>query len=271
MNKFETNISDKNVWFGFLGSYLGSALGAIITLIGIYYQIKYTEKSEKSEKMEGIIKYINYILKENLKSLHRYDMCIYENYIIKDTYNFVRFNDKFVDDNLKTFFTMSHGEKVIELNERLFKYQTKIDIYNKNKEKRKKILEEVFYKISEESYKNDIKIFYELRTILNIYKNYLELSQIFIEHFWNDYSDSSKFDKEKELYEDFKVIANKKEELKKTQYYIEDIFEGKDYDNKDLYGKSLDNLFSFDEKKGNVTEEMLEKKYNTLKELKICI
>lgn len=65
MNKFETNW-EMQTWAGFLGSYLGGAISALITLGGVWWQVRRTEKKENEEKRIGVLRGVLYSLDKNV-------------------------------------------------------------------------------------------------------------------------------------------------------------------------------------------------------------
>ena len=137
MGLFVTNwgISD---WAGFLGSYIGGIIGALITLVGVYWQIKRDDKLKNKEKIIGVLKGILYSLDKNLiadKKLseeenkkileekmfqsfyfldYYYDNTVYS--VFYDTYIFEIFPE-IIRENYKIIFEIDFGAEIIDLND----------------------------------------------------------------------------------------------------------------------------------------------------------
>lgn len=133
MGKITTTMG-MNEWFGFLGSYLGGGIAALITLYGIYWQMFETEKKEKKIRIEGFSKYVNYMLKKNLNLKFPYKI-----FNIKDSENkldekefFINFSKNFLDSNIKLLFSLESGEEILELEEKIKYFNKKIQDYTSN-------------------------------------------------------------------------------------------------------------------------------------------
>lgn len=62
-NSISSNVSNSE-WVGFLGSYMGSIIGTMGTIGGVYLTIKLEKEKEK----ENIVVYLNHILQKNLRN-----------------------------------------------------------------------------------------------------------------------------------------------------------------------------------------------------------
>ncbi len=136
--KYESKVGwVKSDWAGFLGSYLGGAIGALITLVGVYWQIKRDDKLKNKEKIIGVLKGILYSLDKNLiadKKLseeenkkilkekmfqsfyfldYYYDNTVYS--VFYDTYIFEIFPE-IIRENYKVIFEIDFGAEIIDLN-----------------------------------------------------------------------------------------------------------------------------------------------------------
>lgn len=78
-NKFPSNVNN-NDWIGFLGSYVGALIGAVITLVGVIMTINYTRKEANEDRRLSIAPYIKYtMLEKTLKTKqHNLDVFYFE-------------------------------------------------------------------------------------------------------------------------------------------------------------------------------------------------
>lgn len=123
MGKVVTTMG-KAEWFGFLGSYLGGGITALITLIGIYWQLNETKKKSEKENKEGIFEYLKYILNKNQNIEFKYQILrdSETTYKVKKDKLFFSFGDSFIEGNAKIIFSEKKGKEIASLFESVNNY-----------------------------------------------------------------------------------------------------------------------------------------------------
>lgn len=117
-------VMDREHWFGFFGSYLGGSIGAIITLIGIYWQLNETNKKSEKENKEGIFEYLKYILNKNQNIEFKYEILKDSNtiYEVRKDKLFFSLGDSFIEGNAKAIFSEKKGKEIANLFENINNY-----------------------------------------------------------------------------------------------------------------------------------------------------
>ena len=208
MNKFETNW-EMQTWAGFLGSYLGGAISALITLGGVWWQVRRTEKKENEEKRMGVLRGILYSLDKNLifdekysdeenkKKLeiillsNHYIFNYYENYtVMSEFYNSVFYEiiPEIIKENYKIIFELECGKEIINLIEDIKFFNKNHKFLSVNSQLRKKILTKIEVEskkikmevdIENEEIQNLKRLGTDYEKILEIIKKTKEISIIF--------------------------------------------------------------------------------------------
>lgn len=178
MNKFVTNW-ELQTWAGFLGSYLGGGISGIITLGGVWWQVKREDKKEKKERIVGVLKGILYSLNKNLTEEENegdlekrifqsfyfldyyYDNAIYSAFY--DSYIYEIFPE-IIKENYKIIFEIDFGKEIIDLNELVKNFNINHKFLSLESKNRKNILEN----IEKETLKIKIKSFNETEDIKNL-------------------------------------------------------------------------------------------------------
>lgn len=119
MGKIVTTMNQSE-WFGFLGSYLGGGITALITLYGIYWQLKVTESKDKKNKLEGIFMYINYILNKKIEFNYEILSDSIENQSVTELFKNIK--SSLVEENIKDIFSRREGIMIAELIEEIADY-----------------------------------------------------------------------------------------------------------------------------------------------------
>lgn len=264
----------KSEWFGFLGSYLGSGLGALLTLLGVYYQINYNEKKEKKEKLEGVLKYVLYIFNKNLNKKYLYNLYFFNKNLIEKKERFEELSKKFIDDNLKILFTIDFGKEIVELNEKIINYNQKNLYSEKIIANRKKILKEMKEKIKDKKFLDKDEVKLDVHKILCLYMSSLEIMEMLLESIYVKEKIGGILDSENDAYTKLKKSLKKNKELENLKYisesfsykYLEKL---EKLDNNDLLTKRIDNLFNFNKNKKIVEADLEEeiKKYRAIHNL----
>lgn len=102
-SNISSNISNSE-WVGFLGSYIGSIIGTIGTIGGIYLTIKL----DKEKEIEDIMIYLNHILQRNLKN---------KDIIINELLNNIMYKKKYLEDIEKEIYEENFF-KILKLKKR---------------------------------------------------------------------------------------------------------------------------------------------------------
>lgn len=124
-------VMDREHWFGFFGSYLGGSIGAIITLIGIYWQLNETKKKSEKENKEGIFEYLKYILNKNKNIEFKYQVLKDLNtvYEVRKDKLFFSLENSFIEGNAKTIFSEKKGKEIANLFESINNYNANYTNY----------------------------------------------------------------------------------------------------------------------------------------------
>lgn len=153
-----------NEWFGFLGSYLGGGIAALITLYGIYWQLFTTKEKDK----KGIIKFIKYKFIKNINIKFPYDI-FYNRDDLNNTKVISNFNNNFLEQNINLIFSLNKGPEIAEIIDDIDKYNKLYleyaDNYINNPERFKFLFEFM------DKSKLDIKIANIWKEIISIWDN----------------------------------------------------------------------------------------------------
>lgn len=167
MNRFVTNW-DMGHWSGFLGSYLGGGIGALITLAGVWWQMKRSEKEKNIENLLGILNHIEYILEKNLEGdnsekktfyVFSYNNISQTPSILENKY-FFEFDQNFLNISMNNVYRLKFGKQVYELNDKILNFN-KYYAYLANNSLEKKAL---FTKLNNEK---GIEIYVHILEILS--------------------------------------------------------------------------------------------------------
>lgn len=159
MNKFVTNW-DMGQWAGFLGSYLGGAIGGVIAIGGIWWQVTREDKKKKQEILLGVLKYFYHILKKNLlgpdknleiesdKSFQRktYHIFSYNSSSLsgdEEIKILTEFNQNIIINNLNSVYKLKYGEELYELNDKILEFNKDYEYLFKNLSKKKNLLKKL--------------------------------------------------------------------------------------------------------------------------------
>lgn len=171
MKKIVTTMG-ADVWFGFLGSYLGGGLTALITLYGIYWQLSTTHEKER----KGTIKFIKYKLSKNSNLKFPYE--IFYNYYDLNTKKIIyKFDNNFLSQNINLIFSLNKGSDIAEIIEYIDEYNQLyleyIDNCCKSSERFKilpRLIDENNIESSEkERWKKIVKIWRQISDLLDIH------------------------------------------------------------------------------------------------------
>lgn len=207
MNKFYTNWS-LGEWAGFLGSYLGSGIGGVITLFGVWWQIKKDDKNKKIGVLKGILYSLNKNLEDKrLEILMKQSFYVLnyqsENIVYYKFYNTFIYEifDEIIKENYKIIFELDFGNKIIELNDIIKEYNQNHKFLALELKNKKNILDEI------EEFISDHRYFFAVTKVDNFLKNIKDISNFF-------YSDLEKNTKEeilkkgKEFHENIDSLIN---------------------------------------------------------------
>lgn len=183
MNRFVTNWK-LNEWAGFLGSYLGGAIGGIIALLGVYYQLKKSNSLEKEKKMNKFKRISEFSFKQ-IQSDEFYD-----------GYNFLFLKKK-------SFFMKKD-----------FFYEVFIEKYEEEIANFQFYDEFVLFNLKKENYKNKIEYFNQVKENLNIeietmretIENKLDIKLKEIENLEKKISEEKEEQKLKILFQDYVFV-----------------------------------------------------------------
>ena len=144
----------KTEWAGFLGSYLGGGIGAIITLFGVWWQIKRDDKIKQRDKVIGVLKGILYSLNRNLESKNL-DSINKRSFYILDYYYGDTIHSKFytnyiyeifpeiIRENYKVIFELDFGKEIIDLNELIKHFNQNYKFLSLELKKKKNIIRKI--------------------------------------------------------------------------------------------------------------------------------
>lgn len=149
MNKFITNW-DMGQWAGFLGSYLGGAIGGVIAIWGIWWQMTRDDKKRKKEKAIGVLKGVLYSLDKNLKTKeHIRIFCVLDCYYDKITCSKFYSNciyeifPEIIKENYKIIFELDIGKEIIDLYELIKEFNQNYNFLILESSKKRNILETI--------------------------------------------------------------------------------------------------------------------------------
>lgn len=149
---------EKDMW-GFLGSYLGGAIGGLIAIWGIWWQVKKNEKEKKVENLLGVLNHIQYILEKNTKI--EKNTKTEKNEIERQTfyifsYNntsrtplesnlkiFVEFNQEFLNASMNNVYKLEFGKEVYELNDEILNFNRNYEYLARKASEKKELLMEL--------------------------------------------------------------------------------------------------------------------------------
>lgn len=169
MNKFETNW-EMQTWAGFLGSYLGGAISALITLGGVWWQVRRTEKKENEEKRIGVLRGVLYSLDKNVLDKGEFRKEIEqskedidkESFYIFDYYYTSIIHSKYyssyiyeiipevIKENYKIIFGFDFGEEIIDLYNNIKEFNRNHCFLSEEQWKRNKIIKDIEENIKKE-------------------------------------------------------------------------------------------------------------------------
>lgn len=175
MNKFVTTWS-KGDWAGFLGSYLGGGIGALITLGGVWWQVKKTNEKDKKDKTIGVLKGILYSLDRNLKTKNLEDILKRSFYVLDWYYGdtvFYKFYNSYIyeifpeiiKENYKVIFELDFGKEIVDLNENIKEFNQNHKFLSFELKKKKDVMIRIKSKIESLKKSDFKKIFDELEKI----------------------------------------------------------------------------------------------------------
>lgn len=148
MEKFVTH------WAGFLGSYLGGGIGALITLTGVWWQMKKTNEKNKKDKVVGVLKGILYSLDRNLESKNL-ESINKQSFYVLDYYYGDTVHSKFytnhiyeifpeiIKENYKVIFELDFGKEIIDLNELIKNFNQNHKFLSLELKKKKNIIRKI--------------------------------------------------------------------------------------------------------------------------------
>lgn len=153
MNKFETNW-ELQTWAGFLGSYLGSGIGGVITLFGVYWQVKRDDKIKQRDKVIGVLRGILYSLNKNLEDKkleylkkQSFDVLTwyYGDPMYSKFYNSFLYEifPEIIKENYKVIFELDFGKKIIDLDELIKEFNQNHKFLAMNINKKCQIIKEI--------------------------------------------------------------------------------------------------------------------------------
>lgn len=194
----------KSDWAGFLGSYLGGAIGALITLLGVYWQVTRNEKQKMKDELKSLLLSIKYHLEVNLTdkdiSYKKFEVLSVLSYTSDSwTHDFSFEVIHSLDEiDLKQhhieIFKLEYGKRIIDLNRKILDFNKHYIFLLKNLSNKKRIIQ----RIKENGNSKYINL---LEALSNILYNYVFLNK-------------------KESYENEVDYLKKKEIL---EYYLSDI------------------------------------------------
>ena len=187
MNKFVTtwNLGE---WAGFLGSYLGSGIGALITLGGVWWQVKREDKIKQKDKKIGVLKGVLYSLNRNLETENKGILCkqsfyIFDYYYMKTTtskfYNNFIYSifPEIIKENYKTIFELDFGKEIIDLDEMTKKFNQNykfLILESKNKSRIMKKIEQQAIELKKSGYDSTFQYLEETK---KSFKNFYEIGK----------------------------------------------------------------------------------------------
>lgn len=151
---------------GFLGGYFG--------VVGTVYTIIWEENKIKKEKNSQIDNYIRYIVNKNLNQFGSnilfFQQYFYKNYLFnflcddieirKDKFNFINFNDFFIENNLEYILSLEFSNQILELYNIIKELNKNLKFFLGSCEKRQKeILINFEFSDESEKFKNSLKNF----------------------------------------------------------------------------------------------------------------
>lgn len=148
MNKFVTNW-DMGQWAGFLGSYLGGAIGGVIAIGGIWWQLKKEEKKSKKDKLTGLLNYLYYNMESNIKMLSndykKKSFLVFSyginSWSVEGDYRYLEpLNQEVLNNYLITVFELSISKDIMELNSEILRFNTCYEYLFKNLNVKKDLL-----------------------------------------------------------------------------------------------------------------------------------
>lgn len=137
IGRIKTNITNVDTWLGFMGSYLGSGLGAGITLIGVFYQLDFSKKLEEKNRLSGFISYLNYSLKNISSNKIIFEEIENNKFFETNKESFYEISEKFLQENMVLLFSIGkfEAEKVLNFFLEVFNYNNKCVLFSNNKTK----------------------------------------------------------------------------------------------------------------------------------------
>lgn len=199
--------SNNASWFGFLGSYLGGGITALITLFGIYWQFQEIKKSEIKNKNEGLLKLISYKINRNISKEFPYKILGQDEYFeYEEEVYFEGFKENLTIENEKLILTLKNGKEILEAIDNIDNYNKLFAKYIFNNKKIEKRICEIDNLVSQNKLDEDnafmcIQVISRFRSIVKTLYAYDTLLYSFINE------DVTKiFLNEKEVLEKFKKV-----------------------------------------------------------------
>ena len=222
----------KTEWSGFLGSYLGGGIGAIITLFGVWWQIKRDDKIKQRDKMIGVLKGILYSLNRNLETADKGSLCRQSFYILDYYYYRKTIVSKFYDnfiytifpeiikENYKIIFELDFGKEIIDLDETIKTFNKNykfLILKSKNKNRIIKKIEQQAIKLKNKGFSNMFNSLEETKTYFKSFYNIGNLKESF--------SEKQILELGKKLHESLeKLILNVERSMGEKYFENEEIF-----------------------------------------------
>lgn len=207
INQIFTGNIDKGIWIGFLGSYLGGGITALITLFGIYWQFQEMKKTEIKNKNEGLLKLITYKVNRNISKKFPYEILGQDEYYKnEEEFYFEGFKENLTIENEKLILTLKNGKEILEVIENIDNYNKLFSKYIFNNKKIEERVNDIDKLISQNKLRKDdaiicTRIILSFRNILKTLYGYDTLLYSFINGF-----DKNIFLKRKETLEKFEKV-----------------------------------------------------------------
>lgn len=213
----------KAEWAGFLGSYLGGSIGAVITLFGVWWQIKRDDKIKQRDKVIGVLKGILYSLNKNLEDkkleYHKKQSFYVLDYYCENLVHFKFYNSyiyeifpEIIKENYKIIFELNFGKEIVDLNELIKNFNKNHKFLSLQLKRKQVIIKEI------EEFINSNAGFYSGTKVNDILKKIKELSNFFFSTLSEDTKEI--LEKGKELHENvnnlLSIISAEEDFLKKS-------------------------------------------------------
>lgn len=229
MGLFVTNwgISD---WAGFLGSYIGGIIGALITLVGVYWQIKRDDKLKNKEKIIGVLKGILYSLNKNLETQNLESINKNSFYVLDYYYSDIVYSEfsvshiypifpEIIKENYKVIFELDFGNDIIELDELIKDFNKNHYFLSLQLANKKEIIREIENKLKENKIDNSPEI---RDTLENIKNKSLSFSYI-CNHKREKKGEEEILDLGKKLEKELETLVNELGSVEKKEIFEKEI------------------------------------------------